>query len=132
MDIKIVIDKVKELLKTELAKDPKSYNIDRVENFVDLTSVLRDRVFHSDAKTEKFLKSILDSEVVVLKPKKTELTEAEFGELILKSLEKSLKEKSCKFKYAKHYFSTEKDLVITILDQNDFESVYRVMTIKAT
>lgn len=132
MELKKLVEKVKLKLTKEISNDPTLEKLVHSDNRNELVSILRDRVFHDDAKVEEFLKEIETSEPVLQKPKKSELSEAEFTEFLQKSLEKGFRDKSSKFKFVSHYFSTEKDLVIKIADSNGFESVYRVMTVKTT
>lgn len=132
MELKSLVTKVKLKLSKEILKDPTLEKLIYVESREALASILRDRVFHDDKKVDTFLTTIEAEEISVQNPKKTELSEAEFTEFLHKSLEKGFKDKSSKFKFVSHYFSTEKDLVIKIADANGFESVYRVMTIKTT
>lgn len=132
MELKTLATKVKLKLTKEISKDPTLEKIDQSETREALVSILRDRVFHDDKKVDTFLSAIEAEEPSTEKPKKTELSEAEFTEFLQKALEKGFKDKSSKFKFVNHYFSTEKDLVIKIADTNGFESVYRVMTVKTT
>jgi len=101
----------------------------------DLRSSLRDRLFRTDDKTNDFILSIVvkhgkSGEIVI--PKRTELTQSEFTDLIFTALNKTLKEKSSKFKYVSHYFSPEHDLSIKVSDVNGFETNYRVLVVKTT
>lgn len=132
MELKTLATKAKLKLTKEISKDPTLEKIDHAESREALVSILRDRVFHDDKKVDAFLNSIEAEEPVLEKTKKTELSESEFTEFLQKVLEKGFKEKSSKFKFVSHYFSTEKDLVVKIADSNGFESVYRVMTVKTT
>jgi len=132
MELKKLVIEVRNRLSKEIVKDPTLEKIIHVESRTELISVLRDRVFHNDKKVDDFLFSIEESEPEIKPLKKSELTETEFSVVLQKSLEKTFKEKSSKFKYVSHYFSTEKDLVLKIADGNGFESVYRIITIKTT
>lgn len=129
MDVKTLIKKVLENLGASHAADAA-----KVVNAVDETEVysfLREKIFRSDAKTKAFLERCKKDDEVG-PPARQQLTEAEFCELIFESLEKNLKAGGSKFKYSSHYFSTEKDLSITIADKNGFLSTYRVLAIKTT
>jgi hypothetical protein len=135
MELKLLVEKIKIELsdKIFISKDSTLGLISQIESYPSLVSFLRDRIFHNDKKVDEFLDAIkakYDTKISI--QKKSELSEAEFTEFMQKALEKAFKEKSSKFKFVSHYFSTEKDLVIKIADINGFESVYRVMTIKTT
>jgi len=133
MELKTLVEKIQIELAENISKDPALGLISQVESYPSLVSFLRDRIFHNDKKVDDFIENVkVKYATKTTSVKKTELTEAEFTEFLQKSLEKSFKEKSSKFKFVSHYFSTEKDLVIKISDTNGFESVYRVMTIKTT
>jgi hypothetical protein len=132
MELKKLINIVVKKLEKEISKDPTLEKIVHVESREALVSVLRDRVFHNDKKVEDFIQNIELSEPKITKLNKFELTEAQLTELLFKSLEKTFKEKSSKLKLTNHYFSTEKDLVITLSDENNLESVYRILTVKTS
>ena len=129
MDVKTLIKKVLENLGTRQAAEAA-----KVVNAVDeaeVYSFLREKVFKTDVKTKAFLEKC-KKEDEVGSPIKQELTESEFCELIFESLEKHLTAEGSKFKYSSHYFSSEKDLAITISDKNGFLSTYRILAIKTT
>ena len=129
MDVKALIKKVLENLGTSQAAEAA-----KIVNAVDeaeVYSFLREKVFKTDVKTKTFLEKCKKEDEVGL-PAKQELTESEFCELIFESLEKNLKAGGSKFKYSSHYFSSEKDLAITISDKNGFLSTYRILAIKTT
>lgn len=133
MELNKLIEKIEKELKEEIKKDKSLLFIRQAESYESLLSVLRDRVFHDDRKVNTFIEKITSTDDTgASKPTKSELSESELTELIFKSLEKSFKDKTSKFKLDSYYFSVEKDLVINISDKNDFKSTYRIITVKTT
>ena len=127
-----LIEVKKEIL--EMGQDEQfCKNIENCINEIELESILRDRVFHSDDKTQKFLdkirKKISKEESDI--SEQPELSENEFSEFLYDCLEKSSKLKNSKFKITNHYFSTEKDLVIKIQMNDKKETQFRILNIKA-
>lgn len=134
MEFKKLLELVLIKLKDNVESDPSLKGLSQSVNETELRSVLRDRIFRTDDKTNEFILSITccqDANSTKSVPKRTEMSEQIFSEFLFDSIKKNLSDKKSKFKLVSHYFTTEKDIVVKISDSNDYVSEYRIMTIKS-
>ena len=121
-----IIKKLSEHIKKNSALKVIEECIDEIE----LHSVLRDRIFHSDEKTKEFIDKIRVKFVVEKEIEKLEISETEFGEFLYDCLKKNSEIKNSKTKIISHYFSNEKDLIIKIQMKNKKDTQFRVLVVK--
>jgi len=121
-----IIKKLSEDIKKNSALKVIEECIDEIE----LHSVLRDRIFHSDEKTKEFIDKIRVKFVVEKEIEKLEISENEFGEFLYDCLKKNSEIKNSKTKIISHYFSNEKDLIIKIQMKNKKDTQFRVLVVK--
>ena len=115
-----------------LEKDPPLKTLEKAADKEEIYSVLRDRVFRTDAKTKEFFEYI-DKQLVEQKlMPRTEVSESQFADIMLESFKKSLAAKNSDYKLEIHYFSPEKDLNIRISDKYGFETQFRILVIKTS
>lgn len=127
----ILAEILKELAE-DIKKDPSLATVARCVDENELHSFLRDRVFRTDARTKDFIDLIRARFTSPAKLAAAEMTETEFGELIHDCLEKVAKAKNANFKIIHHYFSPEKDLVVTLKMNDKEQARFRVLTVKTT
>lgn len=128
----LILSEVIKELEEKIKKDPSLSSIQHCLDEVELHSVLRDRIFHSDFKTKEFIDKIRMKFAVEGKSEPQECSEGEFIELLYQCLEKSSKIKNSKFKITNFYFSNEKDLIIKINLENKKETQFRILTVKTS
>lgn len=127
----ILTEILKELAE-DIKKDTSLATVARCVDENELHSFLRDRLFRTDARTKEFTDRITTRFTSPAKLAAADLTETEFGQLIFSCLEKALKVKNSNFKIIEHYFSPEKDLVITLKMDDKEQARFRVLTVKTS
>lgn len=127
----ILAEILKELAE-DIKKDPSLATVARCVDENELHSFLRDRLFRTDARTKEFTDRIAARFISPVKLAAAEMSECEFGELIFDALEKAAKSKNSDFKLIHHYFSPERDLVVTLKKNDKEQAIFRVLTVKTS
>lgn len=131
--LKQLIDKILSEITESIKSDPSLAAISKSDTEEDVYSMLRDRIFRTDAKTKKFLdgiKALFAAPTAAIAAKA--LSEADFSQILYESLDKFLAKKDSNLKLAHYYFSPEQDLVVSLADNNGNRSDFRILVIKTS
>lgn len=128
----LLLSEVLRELTEDIQKDPSLKTLSECQDESDLHSVLRDRLFRTDARTREFLDKLKHRFASPEKIAAQELTESEFGQLLCDSLEKAAKTKNSKLEVLHHYFSPEHDLIVKVKAGDKKEARFRVLVVKTS